>query len=426
VSSSAPSRKLADERTLRRLAAALRSGVTRGEALRRVGVSESTFYRELRRSAELRELIGAGEATAGEATERARAATTRRPARPSRASSGRDAAADTGAVPASSSEVTSTGPSAARTRRSVTDDAAPRLDAKARSKRAPGKKAPGKKERIDTDAVQAARRAARASASRDTATADAAGTRDAKPAGRRASGRASDGRPAPAPGAQRVRRKRPPAPAVAQAAGTPEAEVEATAPVEAVEAAPEAPAARWAGLTGLLRRPSVVPASTLAAPAPMTPGADQESVTGRRSLTAPSGADWVPPVAVLSLQLLVAIAVGASPVVILLVAVTTVVVLLAVQRARRVAPRRGYVAGVRYSETLFVPDAGATPPLPIDDVAAVPPAQSDGNGRRAGSNGQRAERAEKAGRADLDWVAASILRGPASPDEPPPPPRRRG
>jgi hypothetical protein len=410
---------------LRRLAAELRSGVTRGEALRRVGVSESTFYRELRRSAELRELIGAGEGT-----ERARA-TTRQPARPSRASSGRGAGADAGAVPASSSEVTFPGPSAARTRRSVTNDAAPRLDAaapdrKAPDRKAPGRKAPGRKARVDKAPAEAARQAASASASRDTATADAARTGQAKPTGRRASGRASDGRPAAAPGAQRAGRMRQAAQAVAQAAGTPEAEVEATTPVEAVEAAPEAPTARWAGLTGLLRRPSVVPASSTAAPAQLTPGTDQESVTGRRSLTAPSGADWVPPVAVLSLQLLVAIAVGASPVVILLVAVTTVVVLLAVQRARRIAPRRGYVAGVRYSETLFVPDAGATGPLPPDDVVAVPPAQSDGNGRQAGSNGHRAERAEKAARADLDWVAASILRGPASPDEPPPPPRRRG
>lgn len=143
-----------------------------------------------------------------------------------------------------------------------------------------------------------------------------------------------------------------------------------------------------------------------------------EAVTGRRSLTAPSQADWLPPVAVLALQLLVAIAVGASLLVILLVAVTTAGVLFAVQRARRVAPRRGYVEGVRYSETLFVADAGTNGTQPH---GGAPPegAAADGSAKRGDTNGHPTP--DKARRTDLDWVAASILPGSSSPDDPQPP-----
>lgn len=60
------SRKLLDPRTRRKLVAELRAGPTRRKALERLHISESTFYRELERSAELRELVnGNGKQKAG-------------------------------------------------------------------------------------------------------------------------------------------------------------------------------------------------------------------------------------------------------------------------------------------------------------------------------------------------------------------------
>ena len=143
-------------------------------------------------------------------------------------------------------------------------------------------------------------------------------------------------------------------------------------------------------------------------------------------MTAPGHADWMPPAAVLGLQLLVAIVVGASPLVILLVAVTTTGVLLAVLRARRIAPRRGQVAGIHFSERLIIPVPGSSdgelhnqPPL-----ASAPAAASNGQVNGGGGppgNGRPAEER----RVSLDWVAASIHPGARKPTDSHPPNERR-
>ncbi len=138
-----------------------------------------------------------------------------------------------------------------------------------------------------------------------------------------------------------------------------------------------------------------------------------------RPLTAPAHADWTPPAAVLVLQLGVAVIVGANPLIVLLVMATTVAVLIAVLRARRIAPRRGPVGGIHYSERLIVAEPGSRLPdpvlVPADPLSATPStAEPTAAGGDPAGNGH----ADGTRRTSLDWVASSIQLDPRGPQDP--------
>ena len=290
---------------MRQLAAALLGGASLREALRRVGVSESTYYRELHRSPELRSAL----------------------------------------------------------------DAAPKADGPARTK------GPG-----------------------------ARGTAAAKRP-RAGAGQAPD---AGKPAAKRARRVRP----AQQADATPAGPAPATTPPSDHAAEPEpaavaataieipaadvlTPPMKRTRLSGLVRNPYSVGSR------------EARAAMGRRAVapehaagTAPSGADWIPPVAVLLLQLVVAIAVGAHPVVILLIALTSAVLLVAVRRVR-----------------VRVPDAEATAPA---EAAGTPDPSASTNGQGPHPDGPALEHRPM----DLRWIAATILPAGRPPDDPGPPRQR--
>jgi hypothetical protein len=118
----------------------------------------------------------------------------------------------------------------------------------------------------------------------------------------------------------------------------------------------------------------------------------------------------MPPVAVLALQLVVAIAVGAHPLIILAVALATLAVLLGVRGARRIVPRRGSRSGIRYREVMVTPEgrpAAPTASLSLPANPVIGSADTDDSQADVHHN-------------ELDWVAASILKVP-TPDDPRPP-----
>ena len=107
----------------------------------------------------------------------------------------------------------------------------------------------------------------------------------------------------------------------------------------------------------------------------------------------------MPPAAVLGLQLIVAIVVGAHPLVLLLIALSMFGVLVAVRRARQLAPKTAPAEDVRFTSRVVGP------------VALEP-----------GTNGDAQDPAPGERRSmDLRWVAATILPAGSSPDDPTPP-----
>ena len=190
-----------------------------------------------------------------------------------------------------------------------------------------------------------------------------------------------------------------------------------------VRAAPQPRPARR-GLTRLIaRRPGNWQVAAATNGSALPEGA--EEVSERVLLTAPDHADWIPPAAVLGLQLLVAIVVGVSPLVILLVAVTTTCVMLAVLRARRIAPRRGQVAGIHFSERLIVPLAGASAGEHGTQPALNSGPTTPSNGQVNGGSGPPGNgRPAEERRVSLDWVAASIHPGARKPNDSQPPNER--
>ena len=107
----------------------------------------------------------------------------------------------------------------------------------------------------------------------------------------------------------------------------------------------------------------------------------------------------MPPAAVLGLQLIVAIAVGAHPLVLLLIALSTFGVLVAVRRARQLAPKTVPEEDVRFTSRVVGPV--------VLDAGANGDAQDPVAGERRSM--------------DLRWVAATILPAGSSPDDPTPP-----
>jgi hypothetical protein len=409
VSTTSPRRKLQDGRLVRRLAAALRTGATRSEAIRGLGISESTFYRELRRSPELRSLLATPKPPAATAARRRGAAVTH------------GASSD----PSAGSAAAVRGAPEVRGAASADNNRATAASAADQAAQATGRRSrPPAGRRADAAAAKAAATtvkpvapaskgqagAAAAKAAPTTPVAPVAAPRKARTAGEAAT-------------ATRARRRgmkvgdAPPVPSQSEDApvliSTPAAGTDYVPGTQSASAAAEraptgngaaAPVTSWSGLTGLLRAPLGERAAAhdgeRVEPAPA-------ASAGRRPMSAPSGADWMPPMAVLVLELGVAIAVGAHPAVILLVAVTTLAVLLAVRRARRIAPRIGHVGVIRFSERLLVPEA-----LP-KGAEAAPHAQT---GAMPGANGP-----SESPHTDLRWVAASILKAPSTPDDPRPP-----
>ncbi len=345
---------------MRHLVMALRSGASRAETLRELGVSESTFYRELRRSPELRELVESE--APGAAAEPFKEQTPAPPVTPAAGSgsngSGRPkgvkqggSAQDNGtSVRTTGTDDVVTPPSPASARRPGTDEGDGRQDPAAPSGSEPTSSRPVRAERAAPPSPPADRRPKRRQA-------------------------------------RRVTPVLPSAASVADASAT-----VVTLPEPAVEGSP------------------ISAASTALATTAASPGALVAAHAGRPAPSAPAGADWMPPVAVLTLQLVVAIAVGAHPLIILAVALATLGVLLGVRRARRVIPRRGSRAGIRYREVMVIPEGG--PVGPADRASR----SETGDPRGAEAEGRAAD----AHHSDLDWVAASILRVP-TPDDPRPP-----
>ena len=107
----------------------------------------------------------------------------------------------------------------------------------------------------------------------------------------------------------------------------------------------------------------------------------------------------MPPAAVLGLQLIVAVAVGAHPLVLLLIAVSTLGVLVAVRRARQLAPKSVAAEDVRFTSRVIGP------------VVAEPGTNGDAQDPVTGERRSM----------DLRWVAATILPAGSSPDDPTPP-----
>jgi hypothetical protein len=373
VTTARTNRKLQDAGVVRRLVMALRAGASRTETLRELGISESTFYRELRRSPELRDLVESEAPGAPGAAVNPQAPAAQVTSASGSGSNG--SGLPKRVKPAGSAQ--SNGNRAGQTARG--DVVTPSSPASARRRdgddaRSPGRTAPNRKGRADPGRERSA----------------APRPQKAEQSAQQASH--VDPHPKRRPG-RRATPAAPAAPALPPSTSGLDASATVMAPT------------RPAGGETSVSKPTTALATTAA-----LPGALVAAHAGRPAPSAPAGADWMPPVAVLTLQLVVAIAVGAHPLIILAVALVTLGVLLGVRRARRVVPRRGSRSGIRYREVMVIPEGGPAAP------ANRPSVPEKGDARSADADGA----ASDVHRSDLDWVAASILRVP-SPDDPRPP-----
>lgn len=301
---------------MRQLATALLAGAALRDALRQVGVSESTYYRELRRSPDLRTALGDGAGASPAADETAPRSTPR--------------SASSGDTPGSKSERRRTTKGAPVAATAVPQDRAPRPARRQRTKRTTG------------EATAAARAAAP---------------------------------PSPEPIVEE-----PAAAVAAPAAEIPTADL--------VQAEPRA------RLSRLVRNPysfSIPARDRSRGRRGARAGAARHLVRG----AAPSRADWMPPATVLVLQLVVAIVVGAHPLVILLIAVTSTALVLAIRHERRRSPRMDGIAWT----------AGQQQAAPDQEEGAADASTS----------------ADEPRSMDLRWIASTILpAGSRSDDHPNP------
>jgi len=468
------SRKLLDPRTRRKLVAELRAGPTRSKALERLHISESTFYRELERSAELRALVNGhgdqkadgdrngngtaprskanGEGRKGHARRRdggdapkpgataqdlpaqGRATTDASPVLPSDvpalavAEPGPEVPTPVEALPTKASKApkrprTSKRADRARQKREVPAEPPPEAQ-------------PGRKRRARVDPEQASSAA--------TAVPDASASPEAAP---RAAGESiaseavatgpADLTSAPAPASKKppARRKTPPRPRSATS----------LAPAEAP--APPAKVFRSRGPAPTAEVHTMTAARATAAPvtaAPVT--AARAAPAPRRQGTGSQQAYWLPPVLVLASEIVVGLVVGASPIILLLVTGSMVAVLYVVRRwgSQPTPPSRpSQRPRVAQAETSWPPPASTTsragpiavpipgqepPPVPIDNrpSGSVSPAGNAGSSPARGTAANPPEQPSapqgEAGHNDLRWLWNSIGRDP----RPPRPPRRDG
>ncbi len=304
-----PRRKLQDSGVVSHLAWLLRTGTARAEALRQVGVSESTFYRELRRSPELREFL---EQMSPDA--------------------------DVAPIPSA--------PTAKADRPEPTDSSAG--EARARPHEASRARARARTPATGSSTVPEKAGAGQATTEAETATGpavSAAGATRVEPSKRRRRGTRKPNR------ASASKRK-----SVAAPVGGAVLESVPAAHIDVVEFALE-PAA--------------------AAP---------EDHAGGIALSA---ADWLPPAAVLIVQLAIGVAVGAHPAVLVLLTITIGGLLLALRMMRHDVPLADELD-----------EEFEAPVSPVDD-----PADS-------------VEEAARRRPMDLTWVGATIKYTATQPDDP--------
>jgi hypothetical protein len=479
------SRKLLDPRTRRKLVAELRAGPTRSKALERLHISESTFYRELERSAELRALVngngdakgsddrnGNGRSARSKANGEGRKGRDRR--RVGREASDPGAAAQDlpGQAPATADaspalagapseqiaplEAAVSAPVEPVTGRASKAPKRPKASKRAEGARQAREVAP----RLPPGAEPNRKRRARADAKRAVSVATAVPDVSASPA---AAPRAAEElvasemvatAPADLPSAPAVAPKKPAArpktqqrprrPAQSLAVAEPVApakvrrtrRLEPTAEVSTVAAAPAA-AASVAAAPATGARVAV---------APVTAARGAATPARPRQATGSQQAYWLPPVLVLASEIAVGLVVGASPIILLLVAGSMVAVLYVVRRwgSQPALPsRRPQRPKVVQAETSWPPPAATTsraapiavpipeqqpPSLPIDarPSGSVSPAGGTisypARRRAANPSEQTSAPQGEAGHNDLRWLWNSIGRDP----RPPRPPRRDG
>jgi hypothetical protein len=427
------SRKLLDPRTRRKLVAELRAGPTRRKALERLHISESTFYRELERSAELRELVngngkqkggghrnGDGGLMRSKSNEEGRKGGESRRERATQAD--RRAAAEEPAAPAprfpdAGSATTADAPAApiatAEELLAVPVEPRPGKSRKAPKRSRALKPADGVDQKAEPSLAATA---------------------------------------APEPERQHVRKRTPRAASLA-----PIQTLEAAASVAAPATAPKAPDPEVAPTED---RPGaaqpMAELHTVTALAPTAARVTAARVTAVRAALAaerqPAAAGsrqayWLPPVLVLALEIIVGLVVGASPVVLLLVIGSMVAVLYVVRRwgshpaaasrpTQRTATDReatnveAAVPGAPHVAPMAVPAVGLQPtPLPIRNRLPVSRrsagndrADLPGDGTSAPSAEQEPTPLFEPRRNDLRWLWNSIGRDP----RPPRPPRHDG
>jgi hypothetical protein len=465
------SRKLLDPRTRRKLVAELRAGPTRSKALERLHISESTFYRELERSAELRALVnGHGEEKAN--GDRNGNGTAPRAKANGEGRTGRERRREGGDAP-NPGAVAQDLPAQART----TADASPVLPSEVPggpiAEPEPAVAAPVAP--FTTKASKAPKRP-RTSKRADRARQKGEVATDTPPAaerGRKRRARADAGQ------AVSVATAEPDASASTAAgphvADEPVAsEVVATAPAD-VTSAPALGPKKAAARPKPPQRPRLL-ATLAVAEAPVAPAkvrrsrgsgstTDVQTVTAawvtatrvtaaraaptparRRQAMGSQQAYWLPPVLVLASELVVGLVVGASPIILLLLTGSMVAVLYVVRRwgSQPTPPsRRSQPPRVVQAETNWPPPAATTsraapiagpipgqqPPLPpIDNRPSGSVSPAGGTisypARRPAANPPEQPSAPQgeAGHNDLRWLWNSIGRDP----RPPRPPRRDG
>jgi hypothetical protein len=358
VSNNESRRKLQDPSVVSQLARLLRTGTPRAEALRQVGISDSTFYRELRRSPELRNFLedvapAASAPPAAPSAQSAPASATRRRgvAEPARAP-----VEPTAVAPRHRPKATDPKPQAERAVKAV-----------AKTGPAAAAKTAGK-----TADKPATRIAAKAEGSRKPRRADA--TAAAKSlTGRQPLGAAA------ARTAARTKTK-PARPGTTSVPGRPNrAARPAVLPRISRAVAPVAPPAG-----------SILPSVPAAHIEIAELIAEAEPSAGDRHGRgiALSAADWLPPATVLMIQLVIGIAVGAHPVVLLLL----------------VAVVGGIVVALRLMRHDVPAEAGPTPE----------PGSTDADGGSIEAPAGVPQRKPM----DLTWVAATIKLSGTAPDDP--------
>ena len=469
------SRKLLDPRTRRKLIAELRVGPTRSKALERLHISESTFYRELERSAELRALVnghggqkGNGDRNGNGTAPRSKANGGNRKGREHRREGGDlpdpGAAQDLPAQARATAEASSAlaedvpseplaepAPEVAAPVQPLTAKASKAAKRPRTSKRAdrarqkgevpadpPPEAHPGRKRRARVDPEQAS---SVATAVPDASASPVAAPRAAaEPIASEAVATApADLTPAAAlaPKKPAARRKTPPRPRSATSRAPAEAPV---APAKVFRSRGPAPTAEVHTMTGARATAATVMA------APVTAARTAPTPARRRQGTGSQQAYWLPPVLVLASEIVVGLVVGASPIILLLVTGSMVAVLYVVRRwgSQPTPPsRRSQPPKVAQAETSWPPPASTTsragpiavpipgqepPPVPIDNrpSGSVSPAGNAGSnparGTAANPPGQPSAPQGEAGHNDLRWLWNSIGRDP----RPPRPPRRDG
>ena len=446
------SRKLLDPHTRHKLVAELRAGPTRRKALERLHISESTFYRELERSAELRELVNGhgkerghghrnGDGTALQSTvsgENHKGRERRRrhidASDPGAAAEDLPLKAPWEADASSASSADSRAEPVATAETEVPAAVEPRKAKASKSPKGPKPPKPAERARKKPELATVAPPIAEPARKRPAPVrAEQAVIAIESPEGQEA---------ATAPSSARVRRRKPRGSTAAPVQETESAGSVATQAV-ATPALMEPSAAPAKGRRARASAPTAA-VSTLTAP---TSARAASAPARRRQATGSQQAYWLPPVLVLAAEIVVGLVVGASPVILLLVTGSMVAVLYVVRRwgsnpppSRRRSERPKAIRG----QTSWPPPAATTSraapiavparvpqptPLPIDNrpPATVSPARRAGAIFRAESaptksTEQPSEPVVERGRNDLRWLWNSIGRDP----RPPRPPRRDG